>query len=69
MKNQKAEGRRQKAKSRKQKAEGRSRSGDTTILPDVNLLVYAYNRDARRHAAARAWWEGLLTSAEPVALP
>jgi toxin-antitoxin system PIN domain toxin len=39
------------------------------ILPDVNLLVYAYNRDARQHAAARAWWEGLLTSTEPVALP
>jgi toxin-antitoxin system PIN domain toxin len=39
------------------------------ILPDVNLLVYAYNRDARQHAAARAWWERLLTSTEPVALP
>jgi toxin-antitoxin system PIN domain toxin len=39
------------------------------ILPDVNLLVYAYNRDARQHTAARAWWEGLLTSTEPVALP
>jgi toxin-antitoxin system PIN domain toxin len=39
------------------------------ILPDVNLLVYAYNRDAHRHAAARAWWEGLLTSSEPVGLP
>jgi toxin-antitoxin system PIN domain toxin len=39
------------------------------ILPDVNLLVYAYNRDARQHAAARAWWEGLLTSTESVALP
>jgi len=39
------------------------------ILPDVNLLVYAYNADARRHAAARAWWEDLLSSSESVALP
>jgi len=39
------------------------------ILPDVNLLVYAYNADARRHAAARAWWEDLLSSSGSVALP
>jgi len=39
------------------------------ILPDVNLVVYAYNADARRHAAARAWWEDLLSSSESVALP
>lgn len=39
------------------------------ILPDINLLVYAYNRDAPHHAAARAWWEKLLSSAHPVGLP
>lgn len=39
------------------------------IIPDVNLLVYAYNRDAPHHAEARAWWEELLTSPEPVGLP
>ena len=39
------------------------------ILPDVNLLVYAYNSDAPRHAAARRWWEGLLNGAMPVGLP
>jgi uncharacterized protein len=39
------------------------------ILPDVNLLVYAYNRDAREHVAARAWWQELLSSNEMVGLP
>jgi len=39
------------------------------IVPDVNLLVYAYNRDAPQHAAARSWWEDLLNSDKPVALP
>lgn len=39
------------------------------ILPDVNLLVYAYNRGAPHHAEARAWWEDLLNGSDPVALP
>lgn len=39
------------------------------IIPDINLLVYAYNRDAPHHAAARAWWEGLLNGTDPVGLP
>lgn len=39
------------------------------IVPDVNLLVYAYNRDAPHHAVAKAWWEDLLSSDEPVGLP
>jgi len=39
------------------------------ILPDINLLIYAYNRDAAEHAGARAWWEGLLGSNETVAIP
>ena len=39
------------------------------IVPDVNLLVYAYNRDAPHHAAAKVWWEDLLSSNEPVGLP
>jgi predicted nucleic acid-binding protein len=30
------------------------------ILPDVNLLLHAYNRESPRHDAARAWWEGLM---------
>lgn len=39
------------------------------IVPDVNLLVYAYNQDAPHHAEAKRWWEGLLNSDTPVALP
>ena len=39
------------------------------IIPDVNLLVYAYNRGTRHHEAARAWWEDLLSSTERVGLP
>ena len=39
------------------------------ILPDVNLLVYAYNVDAQRHGAARTWWEELMNGSEPVGLP
>jgi hypothetical protein len=39
------------------------------ILPDLNLVVYAHNRDAPHHAKARAWWERLLNGADPVAVP
>lgn len=39
------------------------------ILPDINLLVYAYNQDALEHVGARSWWERLLSSSEPVGLP
>lgn len=39
------------------------------ILPDVNLLVYAYNQAAPLHAAARAWWEDLMTNERAVAIP
>jgi toxin-antitoxin system PIN domain toxin len=38
------------------------------ILADINLLVHAYNRDARRHDAARVWWETRLNRTEPVGL-
>lgn len=38
------------------------------IVPDINLLVHAYNSDSRVHRAARAWWEGLLNGTRPVGL-
>lgn len=38
------------------------------IIPDVNLLLYAHIDAFAHHAAARAWWEETLTSAE-VGLP
>lgn len=39
------------------------------ILPDINLLVYAYNSDAPDHAVARTWWETCLSETRPVGLP
>ena len=36
------------------------------ILPDINLVVYAYNADAPFHASAKAWWEGCLSGTVPV---
>ncbi len=38
------------------------------ILPDVNVLVHAYNTGAEKHTQARAWWEQTLRQPEPVAL-
>lgn len=39
------------------------------IIPDANLLLYAYYEGAPRHKAARAWWERLLRGTEEVGLP
>ena len=38
------------------------------IIPDVNILLYAYNRDAPDHGAAREWWEDLMQSGGPIGL-
>lgn len=35
-------------------------------LPDVNLLLYAYDEESSSHGDARAWLEGILSSSEPV---
>lgn len=37
-------------------------------LPDVNLLLYAYDSDSPRQAAAREWLEETLSGTETVAL-
>ena len=39
------------------------------IVPDVNLLVYAYNREAPLHNEARNWWAGLVNGTERVGIP
>jgi toxin-antitoxin system PIN domain toxin len=39
------------------------------IVPDVSLLVYAYNTEAKAHPVARAWWEDLLTRQQSVGMP
>lgn len=38
-------------------------------LLDLNLLIYAVNRDSPRHRQAKAWLEEVLSGNEPVALP
>lgn len=39
------------------------------IVPDLNLLIYAYNTDAPLHAPARAWWQRLMNDDTAVAIP
>jgi hypothetical protein len=39
------------------------------IIPDINLLVYAYNTDAPHHDHAKAWWENTLSGTQTVGLP
>ena len=38
------------------------------IVPDINLLVYAYNSSAPHHDAARAWWQDSLSGRGNVGL-
>lgn len=39
------------------------------IVPDINLLIYAYNSGSPNHPEARRWWEGLINGEELVGLP
>ena len=39
------------------------------IIPDANLLIYAHDETAPKHAQARAWWESVLSGREPVGIP
>jgi toxin-antitoxin system PIN domain toxin len=39
------------------------------IIPDINLLLYAYDAASPFHAKAAAWWQACLSGAEPVGLP
>ena len=39
------------------------------IVPDINLLVYAYNDGAPHHESARRWWEDLVNGTERVGVP
>ena len=38
------------------------------ILPDANLLLYAYNLASPFHARSAAWWSRCLSDQEPVVL-
>lgn len=39
------------------------------LVPDVNLLVYAYDSGSPFHARAKAWWEETLSSGGSVGIP
>jgi toxin-antitoxin system PIN domain toxin len=39
------------------------------ILVDANLLLYAHNRSAPEHAAARAWFERALSGPDRIGVP
>jgi hypothetical protein len=39
------------------------------IVPDLNLLIYAYNDGTPQHTPARRWWEDLLNGTERVGMP
>ena len=38
------------------------------IVPDLNLLLHAYNSESPVHSAARGLWEGLLNGTRQVGL-
>jgi len=39
------------------------------IVPDLNMMIYAYNRQAPLHKAAQIWWKELSQGEEAVGLP
>lgn len=38
------------------------------IVPDANLLLYAYDSESPHHRAAASWWSSVLSGAEAVGL-
>lgn len=38
------------------------------IVPDANLLLYAYDSESPFHPSASRWWAALLSGVEPVGL-
>jgi hypothetical protein len=38
------------------------------IIPDVNLLIYAYDSSSPHHDAAGKWWKGCMTGKDRVGL-
>ncbi|HWQ91082.1 MAG TPA: TA system VapC family ribonuclease toxin [Clostridia bacterium] len=39
------------------------------IIPDINLLLYAYDSSSPFHGKAADWWQSCLSGTEPVGLP
>jgi uncharacterized protein len=38
------------------------------LIPDLNLLLYATNRDSPLHVSARKWWQQALDGSEPIGI-
>ena len=39
------------------------------IIPDINLLLYAYNPQSAQHQRAKEWWRETMNQAELVGMP
>ena len=39
------------------------------IVPDINLLLYAYNDRSPYYSIARPWWEDLVNGSERIGIP
>ena len=39
------------------------------IVPDTNLLMYAYHEDDTAHERSVEWWQALIRGTEPIGLP
>lgn len=39
------------------------------ILPDLNLLLYAYNAYSPEHPAAHSWWESVINGDDLIGIP
>jgi len=39
------------------------------IIPDINLLLYAYNANGEFHEEAKTWWQGVIDGEELVGFP
>ena len=38
------------------------------IVPDANLLLYAYDRESPFHERAKSWWESCMSGQETIGL-
>lgn len=39
------------------------------IVPDANILIYAYDTTSPHHTKAKTWWEEALSGDEPIGIP
>ena len=39
------------------------------IVPDINVLIYAYDESIPQHKTFKKWWEEVISGDEPVGIP